>query len=163
VEILSIWTFSGSFMPKFESVQSLARPLGEVFDFFCRPANFIQVMPPELHLRFVEGPELLELGARFVVQGKRWGVPQRIVSEVTVFEPEVRFIDEQREGPFRKWIHTHRFEASGGTTRVQDVIDYEPPGGLLGMMVTANMIERDLKWVFEYRVRKLADLFGGTM
>lgn len=150
-------------MPLFESVQTLPRPVGDVFEFFRRPANLVQVTPPEMHLRLVEGPELLKLGARFVVQGKRWGVSQRIVSEVTAFEPEVRFVDEQREGPFRKWIHSHRFESIEGTTRVHDVIEFEPPGGLLGLVVTAKMIERDLKWVFDYRLHKLAELFTGTM
>lgn len=148
-------------MPIFESEQLLPRPLAEIFDFFCRPANFVLVMPPDFHVRLLEGPEQLHLGARFVIQAKRWGVPQRIVSQVTVYEPEVRFIDEQREGPFRKWIHSHRFEAINGTTRVTDVIEFEPPGGLLGLVATAGMIERDLKGVFAYRVHKLAELFGG--
>ena len=51
------------------------------------------------YVPLVEGPEQLSLGSRITVQGRRWGIPQRIVSEVTAFEPNVRFVDEQRQGP----------------------------------------------------------------
>ncbi len=147
-------------MPVFQSSQTFPRPPEEVFAFFRRPANLLQVSPPELHMRLEEGPEELSLGARFKVRGRRWGVPQRIVSEVTVFEPNVTFRDVQVEGPFRKWEHTHRFETVPGGTLATDVIEFEPPGGILGLVLTAGMIERDLKWAFEYRTKKLAELLG---
>jgi ligand-binding SRPBCC domain-containing protein len=147
-------------MPIFESSVLLPRPVAEVFDFFCCPANLVVVSPPELHLRLVDGPERLELGSRITVQGRRWGLSQRVVSEVTVFEPGVRVVDEQREGPFGRFIHEHRFEPEGTGTRVTDCIDFEPPSGLLGRLLTARTIERDLQKVFAYRQKKLAELFG---
>lgn len=51
-----------------------------------------------------------------------------------------RFRDEQiaGEGPWRRWTHTHRFEAIGmGATKVIDRIEYEPPFGLLGRIGNA--------------------------
>jgi ligand-binding SRPBCC domain-containing protein len=88
------------------------------------------------------------------------GIPQRLESEVTVFEPDVLFADEQRAGPFRKWVHSHRFEAVDGGTRVRDEIEFEPPGGLLGLVVTAAFIQRDLERAFAYRRQKLEELLG---
>src|SRR5262245_14986371 len=134
-------------MPQFEAVQSFPLPPTEVFEFFRRPANLIRVSPPELHMKLVEGPERVELGSRLVLAGRRWGVPQRVVSEVTAFEMDAVFVDEQREGPFRKWVHTHRFEAIPGGCRVTDRVEYEPPGGMLGLVVNAGFVERDLRWV----------------
>ncbi len=82
---------------------------------------------------------------------------------MTVWEPEHHFVDEQREGPFKKWMHTHRFEAlADGGTRVTDRIDFETPGGLLGFVVTAAAVERELKWIFEYRRQKLVQLLDGS-
>jgi ligand-binding SRPBCC domain-containing protein len=147
-------------MPHFEATQTFPRPLAEVFDFFRRPANLVKVSPPELHLKLEEGPEVLQLGSRVTVRGRRWGIPQRVVSEVMAFEPEVAFTDVMVEGPFKKLDHTHRFEAVPEGTRVTDHIDYEPPGGLLGLVVTASFLERDLQWVFAYRREKLAELLG---
>jgi ligand-binding SRPBCC domain-containing protein len=146
-------------MPHFEMIENLPAPLSRVFDFFSRPANLVKISPPELHFQLLSGPEQLHLGARVTLQGRRWGLSQRLVSEVTVWEPENRFVDEQREGPFKKWIHTHQFEAlADGGTRVTDRIDYEPPGGMLGFVVTVKAVERDLKWIFEYRREKLMEL-----
>ena len=147
-------------MPVFESSQTFPKPLQEVFDFFRRPANLVVVSPPELHMRLDEGPEVLQLGSRVVLRGRRWGVPQRVASEVTAFESGVSFTDAQVEGPFGKWVHTHHFEAVDGGTLVKDHIEYEPPGGLLGLVVTAGLIERDLRWIFAFRAKKLAELLG---
>jgi ligand-binding SRPBCC domain-containing protein len=147
-------------MPGFEASHVLPRPVEEVFDFFRRPANLIRVSPPELHMSLVEGPTEVELGSRVVIRGRRWGIPQRMVSEITAFEPPVAFTDTQVEGPLLKWVHTHRFEAVPGGTRVIDRIEYEPPGGVLGLVVTAGSIQRDLQWIFEYRAKKAAELLG---
>ncbi len=149
-------------MPHFETVEDFSAPLSRVFDFFSRPANLPKISPPELHMQLVSGPEQLHLGAVFTLQGRRWGLSQRVVSQVTVWEPEQRFVDEQREGPFPKWIHAHQFEAlPDGGTRVTDRIEYEPPGGMLRFLLTAAAVERDLKWVFGYRREKLIHLFDG--
>jgi ligand-binding SRPBCC domain-containing protein len=147
-------------MPVFEAELNYSREVQEVFDFFRQPANLVRVSPPELNMRLAEGPERLELGSRITLLGRRWGVPQRVVSEVTAYELDVVFVDEQREGPFRKWVHTLRFEAIPGGTRVMDRIEYEPPGGMLGMVVTATAIERDLLWVFAFRSGKLKEILG---
>src|SRR5690242_11929136 len=124
-------------MPVFEATQTFSRPVAELFDFFCQPANLTRVSPPELHLSLVEAPERLALGSRITVKGRRWGIPHKITSKVIEFEPNVRFVDEQVEGPFRKFIHTHIFEAlPDGGTRTTDRIEYEKPGGALGLIVT---------------------------
>jgi ligand-binding SRPBCC domain-containing protein len=147
------------FMPRFEMVEDLSAPLSRVFDFFSRPANLIEISPPEFHFKLLSAPERLTLGARVILQGRRWGVSQRLVSEVIVWEPETRFVDEQSEGPFKQWVHTHNFEAlASGGTRVTDRIDYEPPGGMLGFVLTAKVVETELKWIYEHRRTKLMQL-----
>ena len=113
-------------------------------------------------MQLLSGPQQLHLGARITLQGRRWGLSQRVVSEVTVWEPEQRFVDEQREGPFKRWVHTHQFEAlPDGGTRVTDRVEYEPPGGMLRFILTAAAVERELSRVFGYRREKLIQLFDG--
>jgi ligand-binding SRPBCC domain-containing protein len=136
-------------------------PVTQVWEFLIQPRHLVQVSPPELNLQLADGPELLHQGTRLTVVGRRWGVSQRIVSEVTTFEPPSLLVDEQRDGPFRQWIHTHRLEAVPEGTRMIDQIDFEPPGGLLGFVVTAHRIEEDLKWVFAYREEQFRKLLEG--
>ncbi len=149
-------------MPKFESRAVYPRPLAEVFAFFRRPTNLVRITPPELNMQLIEGPEVLQLGSRIVLQGRRWGISQRFVSEITAMEADKVFVDEQREGPMRSWRHTHGFADTAGATEVTDVVEYEPPGGMLGFIVTGAFIERDLKWLFAYRNEKLKELLGSS-
>jgi ligand-binding SRPBCC domain-containing protein len=147
-------------MPSFRASQTLPRPIVEVFDFFAQPANLLRISPPDLNMKLLEGPARVQLGSRLVFTGRRWGVSQKIVSEVTSFELNVLFADEQREGPFKKWHHWHRFESVSGGTLIRDEIEFEPPGGLMGMMMNAQAIERDLKGIYEYRSQKLREILG---
>jgi ligand-binding SRPBCC domain-containing protein len=147
-------------MPVFERSTTIPRPSAELFEFLARPANLIQVMPPELNMRLVEGPERLFLGAQMVLQTRRWGFAQRIVSKITAFEPNRLFTDEQIEGPFKKWAHSHILEDTPDGTRMTDRIEFEAPGGMLGLVLTQDAIEGELEELFEYRTQKFEELFA---
>ena len=41
-------------------------------------------------------------------------------SEITVWEPPHRFVDEQRRGPYRLWRHEHDFVERDGGTVIRD-------------------------------------------
>ncbi len=147
-------------MPRFETSLTFSQSLEDVFEFFRRPANLVQANPPDLNLEVVEAPEVLQRGSRVVLQARRFGIPQRLESEVTVLEPNAMIVDELRQGPFRKWVQTHRFEKTAAGTRVTFQIDYEPPGGLLGLVMGNSAIEAELRSVFAYRNTKLHELLG---
>lgn len=148
-------------MPHFEATTSLRGPVADVFDFLSRPANLTELTPPEFNVRLVEGPDRLQLGARVVLHARRWGFTQRLVSEVTAFEPDRLIVEEQREGPFPKWVHTHLLEAVPDGTRMVDRIEFEPPGGMLGFLLTAESITSELQDLFAYREHRLQELLEG--
>ncbi len=147
-------------MPQFETSTSLSHPVALVFDFLSLSANLVELTPPEFNMRLVEAPERLHLGARVILQARRWGFSQRLVSEVTAFEPNRLLVDEQREGPFPKWIHAHVLEAIPGGTRMIDRIDFEAPGGMLGFLLNEEAIVGELQDLFAYRERRLKELLG---
>ena len=86
------------------------------------------------------------------------GIPFRWQSEITVWEPPHRFVDEQRRGPYRIWRHEHRFlERDGGTTisdRVQYAVLFDP-------IVDRWLVRPDIERIFDFRTRKMRELFGG--
>jgi ligand-binding SRPBCC domain-containing protein len=90
---------------------------------------------------------------------KLHGVPLRWRSEITGWDPPVKFVDEQRRGPYRHWIHEHTFESVGARrTIVRDRVRYAVPGGRL---VHRLFVAPDLERVFAYRAEKLNQIFHG--
>jgi ligand-binding SRPBCC domain-containing protein len=147
-------------MPRFVVTICVPRPVAEVFEFLRRPANLPGLSPPELHLRVTDAPERLEVGSRLTLLAWRWGIPQRSVHEVTALEANALLVEEQREGLFGRWVHTQRLQEVPGGTQVTHEIDFEPPGGLIGLVATPAMIERDLRWIFDHREQKVRELFS---
>ncbi len=85
-------------------------------------------------------------------------IPVRWQSEITVWDPPFRFVDEQRHGPYRQWIHTHEFEERYGGTLCRDHVAYAVPGGAL---LNWLLVRRDVEQIFSYRKAALQrQIFG---
>lgn len=137
---------------------TLPRPLDAVFPFFSDARNLERLTPPWLRFSVLTpGPIEMRPGATIDYRLRLRGVPLRWRSEITVWEPPFRFVDEQRRGPYRLWIHEHRFEEVDGRTLARDDVRYAVPGGWLADRL---LVRRDLQRVFEYRRAVLRDLFG---
>ncbi len=145
-----------------QGVVCVRASVAEVFDFFARPANMIELTPPELDLQLIEGPERLALGAMLRWKARRMGVSQTLIHEVTAFEDGVRIEHTQRQGPFRRWVFAHRLAPADGGARLTEELSYEPPGGMLGLLVGAESVRRDLERLFAYRGDRLRDRFGSV-
>ncbi len=150
-------------MPRFEQSECYAATPAQVFALFRRTAERLLFAPPDLHLQLVEGPAELRLGSRLTVKGRRWGVMQRMESEITAFEEDALIVEEQRRGPFRSWKHTQRFGPTAGGVRVTDMIEYEPPGGMLGRLATAEAIGRELERAFAYRRERVSEMLAAIL
>jgi ligand-binding SRPBCC domain-containing protein len=131
-----------------------------LLDFFRRPANLAALAPAELNLVLVEAPLVVEIGSRFVVDVRRWGVRQRIVTEVVSLDDR-SIREEQRKGPFRAWTTDRTFRSVEDGAEVHEQVAFEPPGGMLGMVLTAARIEADLRAALAYRHARLLERLGG--
>jgi ligand-binding SRPBCC domain-containing protein len=138
----------------------IARPVEELFAYLSRPKNLVQLAPADLHLEIVIAPEVLALGERIVWTGRRWGISQKIIQEVTIFEIEKRIAVEQKQGPFARWIHGSQFEAVGAGTRIIENIEYAPPGGILGRLISGDSIRKDIDKLVAHREKKLREIFA---
>ena len=145
-------------MPRLEAEIWLPKPPEAIFPFFADASNLEVLTPPWLNFQ-VLSPEPIEIDEGTFIRYKlRFrGIPFRWDSEITAWEPPHRFVDEQRRGPYRQWIHEHAFEPQDGGTLARDVVQYAVPGGWL---VDRLVVRRDIERIFQYRRRKLAELFG---
>ena len=146
---------------RLERAQRVARPRDEVFAFFADAANLEAITPPFLRFRILTPvPIAMRPGARIEYALSLFGVPLRWRTHITVWEPGVRFVDEQESGPYAVWRHTHAFEAEDGATVVRDVVEYALPFGPLGRLVRALFVARTLGRIFDYRrdaIRRLLE------
>lgn len=136
----------------------LPRPRSEVFPFFAAAENLEAITPPWLNFRILEStPPVMGRGTLIDYRLRIRGVPLRWQSEITAWEPPHRFVDEQRKGPYRTWIHEHRFEERDGGTLVLDTVRYAVPGG---RFVDRLFVRRDVEAIFAYRRKQLLERFG---
>lgn len=129
----------------------------EVFRFFTAAENLEHLTPPWLHFQILTPvPIEMRRGTIIDYRLRLHGFPVRWQSEITAWEPPHRFVDEQRRGPYRRWIHQHEFLAERGGTTVRDSVEYEMPLAV----VTGWFVQRDVERIFSYRSRALLARFG---
>ena len=137
--------------------QRLAESREEIFSFFADARQLETLTPPSLSFALLnETPIEMQTGTLIDYQLRIHGIPIRWQSKISVWEPPVRFVDEQMKGPYRFWRHEHLFEETDQGVTVRDIVHYAVP---LGGVVHTLFVKRDLKHIFEYRQQKLAEIF----
>ncbi|MBX3406713.1 MAG: SRPBCC family protein [Phycisphaeraceae bacterium] len=128
--------------------------LDRVFSFFADAGNLELLTPPWLSFRILTPrPIAMRVGVLIDYRISMRGLPMRWRSEITAWEPPYRFVDEQRRGPYRLWVHEHSFRQDGSVVVVGDHVRYAVPGGPgLERLVHAALVRPDLHRIFRYRV-----------
>lgn len=140
---------------------TLSSSLDETFSLFAEASNLEALTPPELQFQILTPlPIEMKRGARIQYRLKLFGIPFHWLTEITHWEPGVRFIDEQISGPFRLWIHEHEFCAvDDASTHIRDRVRYGlplEPMGRLAHPVVRSRLDR----IFAFREEKVRDLVG---
>lgn len=136
----------------------LPRPIQDVFPFFADAGNLESITPPWLRFEILTPlPVAMRPGARIDYRLRLHGVPLRWQTEITVWEPPFRFVDEQLCGPYRKWVHEHTFAEHAGGTDMRDFVRYAVPGGWPANYL---FVRREVRRIFEYRAERLLSLFS---
>ncbi len=143
-----------------ERTQVVPRTPEETFAFFADPWNLEAITPGWLNFRIVEADDPLREGAWLRYRLRLFGVPIRWRTEITAWEPPHAFTDTQRSGPYRLWVHSHRFRPVQDGTEVHDHVRYRIPFGPVGLLARNLFVRRWLDQIFDYRARRLAELLG---
>lgn len=134
-----------------------------VWEFLSTPINLNELTPPDLHFQVLsEVPDKMYNGLTILYEikipvfGKR-----RWLTEIKHIQEGTFFIDEQRLGPYRLWYHQHRIESfEGKKTRMLDSVFYQLPFGVIGSLVHQFWVRNMLEEIFDYRAKRLVELFG---
>ena len=141
--------------------QTLPVAREKLWAFISVPQNLNEITPPKMAFKIVgELPNsayaglLLEYKVKIPVLGwTSW------LTEIKYVKEGFSFMDEQRVGPYKLWLHTHTLEEVEEGTKMTDEIRYQMPFGILGTIAHFLFVKRTLQQIFQYRREKLDELY----
>ena len=135
-------------------------PVEEVFSFFSNAENLNLITPPWLSFKILTPlPIKMEDNALIDYSIEILGWRMIWHTEISVWQPPLRFVDRQIKGPYRVWEHTHLFEQKGGGTQMTDLVRYAVPGFVLSPLVHYFFVRPRLEKIFMFREEKIFELF----
>jgi ligand-binding SRPBCC domain-containing protein len=145
-----------------EREQRLPLELGEAWAFFSDPRNLARITPAFMRFEITTPvPDRIYEG---LIVGYRvrplLDIPVTWVTEITHVAEPLRFIDEQRLGPYRFWHHQHHFTEIDGGTQVRDAVHYALPLDPAVRILHRWLVKPQLERIFDYRRAVLHELFG---
>jgi ligand-binding SRPBCC domain-containing protein len=108
---------------KYQHKFRVKAPLDKVRDLYEHTSNMAALTPPPLSVQVHRGPATHAEGSELDFTLWMGLLPVRWVARFEEISAG-GFIDRQVRGPFRTWIHRHRYsEVSSGVTEVKDEIE----------------------------------------
>ena len=146
-----------------KTVQKIPISLERAWDFFSNPANLQAITPDNMGFKVISkhhgdtmyAGQIIEYTVRPVL-----GIPLYWMTEITQVKDREYFIDEQRFGPYSLWHHQHHFKSIDGGVEMMDIVHYKNALGILGKLANVLFVRNQLKGIFDYRFKKVEELFG---
>lgn len=146
----------------FHRKQKFPVTLDKAWDFLSNPKN-LKIITPDYMGFTIADYDHKPLYAGQIIQylvTPLLGIKTKWVSRITQVKDKAYFIDEQLYGPYALWDHKHFINEVKGGVEFEDIIHYKVPLGFLGQLVHPFLVKPKLEEIFEYRQKKLTELFG---
>lgn len=144
-------------MKSFRHSFAVKAPIDDVIAFHRHSQNMGAITPPPIIPRIHRAPEFLDEGQEMNFTLWMGPIPIHWVARYENVTAN-SFIDRQVEGPFRQWVHEHRFESvDEQSTIVHDSINLEFKSDLRNRLVGVGMWV-GLPLLFAYRQRQTRKL-----
>lgn len=145
-----------------QCVQNLPISLEQAWNFLSDPKNLKTITPDYMGFIIESGADRAMFPGQIIqyIVTPVMGIKTKWVTEITHVEHMKYFVDEQRFGPYALWHHKHFIKEIPGGVAMEDIIDYKLPMGIIGQLVHPIIVKPKLDGIFEYRRKKLIELFG---
>jgi len=101
------------------------------------------------------------LGETVTWRARHFGIWFAMTSKITTLEKPTRFVDQQVRGPFRTFVHEHRFEAVGDGCRMTDTVTVGSP--IFGRLAERTVLVPYLRHlIIKRNTHLLAELARGA-
>lgn len=131
-----------------------------LFDFLSRISNVPKVTDPKLGISFTSAPDVVERGSRLDFQIITFGQIVKSTHQIVEFERPSLVVEQQVAGPMKSWSHSHEYTPTPEGVLMRDRVEYQPPGGLIGLLLTEAKVRDHLEDGFFYREQKLKQLIS---
>jgi len=143
-------------------VQVLPISLEKSWEFFSSPKNLKDITPPHMkfNIKYISGGESMYAGQ--IIKYRLFpipGIPINWTTEITHVNEPYFFVDEQRFGPYALWHHQHWFREVEGGIEMTDEVNYAIPLGVIGRLAEALFVGKQVRSIFDYRYKVLAEKF----
>ena len=147
----------------FKTVQLIPVSLEHAWDFFSSPSNLQVITPPKMDFRIISRYQGSKMYPGQVIEytvKPLLNIPMYWMTEITHVQPKEVFVDEQRFGPYSMWHHQHHFKEVAGGVEMTDIVHYKIPGWWIGDVMNSLYVKKQLTEIFDYRFKKVEELFG---
>ena len=147
---------------RLEKSINLPITIEECWQFFSSPKNLKVITPAYMGFNIIDVEETSMYPGQIIKYNVTplFGINMKWVTEISHAEKNKFFVDEQRFGPYKFWHHKHIFKVIDGGVKVIDILDYALPFGFLGVLFHPYLIKPKLDEIFNYREKKLIQIFG---
>ncbi|MDT0678236.1 SRPBCC family protein [Autumnicola musiva] len=144
------------------SKQKIPVSVEKAWNFLSDPKNLKTITPDYMSFDIISGADRPIFEGQIIqyIVTPVAGLKTKWVTEITHVRPKEYFVDEQRFGPYALWHHKHFLKEIDGGVEMEDVVDYKLPMGIFGRMAHPFLVKPKLKEIFDYRQKKLVELFG---
>lgn len=142
--------------------QNLPISVDEAWEFLSNPKNLKTITPDYMGFEILSGADRPMYAGQIIeyIVTPVLGIKTKWVTEITHVIDKQYFVDEQRFGPYALWHHKHFIKEIEGGVEMEDIIHYKIPFGILGQLMHPMVVAPKLNEIFEYRTKKLNELFG---
>lgn len=144
------------------ALQRLPITRQQAWDFLSEPANLKTITPDYMGFNILSGADRPMYAGQIIqyIVTPVLGIKTKWVTEITHVKEGNYFVDEQRFGPYALWHHKHFIREIEGGVEMEDIVDYKIPLGVIGQWMHPLLVKPKLDEIFEYRRKKLIELFG---
>ncbi len=142
--------------------QNLPISVDQAWDFLSDPRNLKTITPDYMGFHILSGADRPMFPGQIIqyIVTPVLGIKTKWVTEITHVRDKEYFVDEQRFGPYSLWHHKHFIKPIEGGVEMEDIVDYKVPMGILGQLVHPILVKPKLEEIFNYRTKKLEEIFG---
>ncbi len=136
------------------SEQILPISLQKAWAFFTVPTNLDKITPKEMAFEITNSPPPKTYRGQIITYkiGILPFIKSNWITEITHFEEEKFFVDEQRFGPYAMWHHEHHFEElPDGKVKMTDIVNFKMPFGIFGDIFAGSFVKNKVIFIFKSR------------